>query len=224
MSIAAGSLSRPMLARRQLRLAVLQALGNKSLGLTILSPGDWNVPPEKLPAVQVRCASETKVSQGRQGPPEFTTTVTLEIEGKVQGITDADAQSALEQLGWQIEETLLKDALLTRLVQQFSSITTVSEIKSDGKVHFGGIKTSFSCETFEAFDSTVAPPDDAPWPIQLDDTVALTSIGLHLDTVQPADAGGTYTGTLFPGAVTPAPRTGGPDGRDEGALDISLPQ
>ena len=35
---------------------------------------------------------------------------------------------------------------------------------------------------------------------------------------------GTYTGSPFPGSVTAAPRTTGPDGRDEGALQIDLPQ
>lgn len=54
--------------------------------------------------------------------------------------------------------------------------------------------------------------------------VPLDSIGLHVDTAQPFDPNGTYANPPFPASVHPAPRTSGPDGRDEGALNINLPQ
>jgi hypothetical protein len=51
----------------------------------------------------------------------------------------------------------------------------------------------------------------------------LTTLDIHVDTVQPVDRFGTYPApTAPPYTPAPAPRTEGPDGRDEGALTIPL--
>lgn len=54
----------------------------------------------------------------------------------------------------------------------------------------------------------------------------ITSVGIHADLGAPFDPNGTYTPSTDapPYTPAPAPRTSGPDGRDEGALDITLPQ
>lgn len=82
------------------------------------------------------------------------------------------------------------------------------------------------CEMFETFDPTAMPPTASTWPVQAPATVPLDSIGIHLDLAAPFDPSGTYIPNADAPAYTPttAPRTIGPDGRDEAALDITLPQ
>jgi len=200
-----------MLARRQIRLAALAALTGASFaGVVIDSPGDWSTPPEALPAILLRATDDRKESITK-GQPEFTTTISLEIEARVGAVDDAAAQDAIEALCYAIEMALLTNYALISIVNQVASFDTKMEISSDGKIHFGGARMTVNFEVPEMFDpfATVLPP-------------ALTSFGLHFDAGSPFDSTGTYANPLFPGL--PAPRTSGPDGRDEGALDITLPQ
>jgi hypothetical protein len=200
-----------MLARRQIRLAALAALtGPAFVGVTIESPGDWSTPPEALPAILLRATDDRKESIAK-GQPEFTTTISIEIGVRVGDIDPAAAQDAIEALCYTIEMALLTNTALISIVNQVASVDTKVEISSDGKIHFGGATMTVNFEVPEMFDpfATTPPP-------------ALTSFGLHFDAGAPFDATGTYSNPPFPGL--PAPRASGPDGRDEGALDISLPQ
>ena len=200
-----------MLARRQVRLAVMAALASDLLaGVNIYSPGDWNTPPEAMPALLMRVADERKESK-QKGQPEFDTMVGVEMALRVSAPTAAGAQDALEALCYAVEMAVLTNHDLIKLLQQVASIDTVPEFSASGKLHFGGAVMKFGFEVFEAFDPFVVV---APVP--------LTSFGLHFDACAPFDATGTYENTLFPGL--PAPRTSGPDGRDEAALDFTLPQ
>lgn len=214
----------PMMARRLLRLAVVGELKAKlDASVTVLSPGNWPTPQEKLPAVLVKVPTEQKQSLNK-GMPEFTTTITLQVEGRLEGATPEDAQDAIEDLGYQVEEAILKGYWIGRVVQQFASVSTDVEINSESKTHIAGFRMVFACETFEGFDPTVTAPDGTTWPPADPVIVALQGVDVHEDAASPFDASGTYTGSDFPQAVTPAPRTTGPDGRDEGALQIDLPQ
>ena len=200
-----------MLARRQIRLAALAALTGASFtGVTIESPGDWSTPPEALPAILLRATDDRKESITK-GQPEFTTTVSIEIDARVGATDPSAAQDAIEAICYSIEMALMTNYALISIVNQVASVDTKMEISSDGKIHFGGARMTVNFEVPEMFDpfETTPPP-------------ALTSFGLHFDAGAPFDATGTYSNLLFPGL--PAPRTSGPDGRDEGALDITLPQ
>ncbi len=201
-----------ILARRQVRLAALAALNGANLGATIDSPGDWSTPPDRLPAILLRAPSDRKESVAKT-QPEFTTTVALEIEARVGANTAEAAQDRLESLGAAIEQALFTNHDLIALLQQVASVDTRTEITAEGRAHIGMLKMVVDLELFEAFDpfAVAAPP-------------ALTSVGIHVDMANPFDANGTYANPPFPDAVSPAPRTSGPDGRDEGALDITLPQ
>ena len=201
----------PMLARRQIRLAALAALSGPAFaGVTVESPGDWSTPPEALPALLLRAPEEHKESINK-GMPEFTTTVTIEIEARVGATDPAEAQDAIEALCYTVEMALLTSDGLIRIVNQVASLATRMEISSNGKIHFGAAVMTVNFEVPEMFDPFVT---NAP--------LALTSFGLHFDAGAPFDATGTYANPAFP--ANAAPRTSGPDGRDEGALDIQLPQ
>lgn len=214
---------RPMLARRQVRLAALAALQSIP-GVTVYSPGDWSLPLARLPAIRMRIAADRKQSKQR-GQPEFDTTVTLVIEAAVEGSSAEAAQDALEALGYAIEQVLLNSAPLIQISQQVASVDTEIEITAEGAKHVAGQKMLAYFEVFEAFDPTAAPPADAPWPPTVPAPVPLTEIGLVADLTNVFDPSGSYPTPTDP-AYTPTspPRTTGPDGRPEGGLDIVLPQ
>lgn len=218
--------AQPMLARRQLRLAVvgaLQAVQAANQIQTIDSPGDWNTPPEKLPAILVRGGRGRKDSVVR-GMAEFNTVILLELEARIAATTAAAAQDAIEALAYVIENTVYNDYNVVGMVQQFASVDEEFEVTADGGKHYGGVKMAISCEMFEAFDPTAAAPAASQWPAPEVVPVTLTSMGIHLDATNVYDPSGTYTPSTDapPYTPTPAPRTTGPDGRDEGALSIPL--
>ncbi len=216
--------SQPMLARRQLRLAVLAAL-QRIQGVSVDSPGDWATPPAKLPAILMRVGRERKEALTRS-MPEFTTVATVEIEARVEATTAAAAQDAIEALCYSIENMVLTDFSVIGMTQKVSSIDSEIEITANGKSQFGGVKMEIAVEMMEAFDPTVPAPRPTVWPATPSATQPLTSVGIHADMTGSFDPDGTYTPSPDAPAYTPvpAPRTTGPDGRDEGALDITLPQ
>ncbi|MBC8729440.1 hypothetical protein [Paraburkholderia sp. UCT2] len=216
----------PMLGRRQVRLAALGALQRAALRVAgrpvlIRSPGDWAAPSDVLPAVIVRTAHESKSSFNR-GMPQFTTTCSLEVKAMVEAATGEAAQDAIESLWYAVENALLLDWSLVRMLQQFVSVESVLDIRADGARHLAGIAASFRCEFPEMYDPTVEQPQPAPWPLDPPAPAPLESVGLHADLTNRADPTGTYPAPPFPQAVVPAPRTHGPDGRDEGRLDVPL--
>jgi hypothetical protein len=143
--------------------------------------------------------------------------VTLEIESRAAGANAAAAQDAIELLDFAIEQALFTNYALVSLVQQMN-IDSETEITADGRVHFGATKMTIRCEICEVFD----PLLDAPAPLQ-PVAVPLAGVNLHVDMIGTFDPNGTYLNPPFPSSVTPAPRSSGPDGRDEGALNINFP-
>lgn len=214
-----------MAAARLLRLAVFGVLQQKLAEVNVTSPGLWPVPKEKLPSVLVRAPNVRKESKN-VGLPEFVSTVTVEVLGQVKADTPDAAQDAIDDLVFRVEEAVLKGYWVKRVVQQFQGVTCDVEINLDSNAPLAGFKMQFSCETFEDFDPTDVFPDATTWPMPepLTVTTDLQGVNLHMDAANPFDPSGTYTGSPFPASVTAAPRTSGPDGRDEGALTIDLPQ
>ncbi|MGH8541755.1 MAG: hypothetical protein ACRETW_14780 [Stenotrophobium sp.] len=208
-----------MLARRQVRLAALAALQGAGLSASsIQSPGDRDTPSEKLPAILLRVTGEHKDGVAK-GQPDFTTSVRLEVDARIQAASAEAAQDAIEALGYAIECALFTNYGLNLIVQQFASVDTEIEVRADGRRHVGETRMVIFVEVFEEFD----PIEQAPAPLQ-PVAVPLASIGIHADLVNVVDASGSYANPPFPAAVQPAPRVEGPDGRDEGALDITLVQ
>lgn len=200
-----------MLVRRQLRLLAV-ALITSETGIQVESPGDWATPPSKLPSIKLRSPGDRKVSITR-AMPEFTTTVTLEIMATVSGNTQGEAQDAIEDLGQQIEAAIFAGQPIVQLCQQFTSSNAEVDISADGETHIARMRMTIECETFESFEPTQLNPADYP---------ALKQLVVNVDTAGPFDALGTYPTPPFPDSVATAPRTSGPDGRNEGTLQIDL--
>lgn len=217
------ALAQPMTARRQIRLAVVASLQRAVTGVTIFTPGNWPTQQDQLPALLVKAPNARKQSKGRN-LPQFDTTVSIQIEGRLKADTPEDAQDAIEALEYRVERAVLLAFWTKQISQQFPSITSDTEVSSEGKTHIAGFKMTVEVETFEDFDPTEAEPVETTWPLADPVITPLEGVNLHLDAVQPADPSGTYADPPFPDAVTPAPRTQGPDGRDEGYAEFDLPQ
>jgi hypothetical protein len=205
-----------LLARRQLRQLVVAALAKLTTpGVDVQDSPDWPTPPEKLPAVLVSTGRERKEGLAKS-MPNFTTLATVQLEARIEGANRIAARDGIEALCYDIENTLLCSHDLVAFVQRVASIDTEMVITAEGKRHIGAAKLLMVCEMFEAFDPTQIQPLNFP---------ALQSMGVHLDLTNVFDPSGTYPApTAPPYTPTAAPRTAGPDGRDEGALDITLPQ
>jgi hypothetical protein len=146
----------PITARRQLRQAVVAALGRANLvvgttSASVDSPGDWPYPQQKLPAVCVRSSLETKAAVGKKAP-DFTTTAELDVRAATFATTGEAAQDALEALWYQVEQAILTDFYVLQLVQSIPTIESAFEIKADAQGHIAGAIGRFRFETFETFD------------------------------------------------------------------------
>jgi hypothetical protein len=155
---------------------------------------------------------------GRQGGPQFTVTLTLQVSGRVQvenledqsGVAQATVQ--LEALQRQIELALINNPALMSQLQQFPFVRTEMKTDGMGDQNLGEIVMSIGLEFYQG-------PEDF-YPIPAD---SLDRVTVDVDLVNVFDPTATYPDPPFPGAVTQAPRTQGPDGRSEGGLDITLP-
>jgi hypothetical protein len=180
----------------------------------VYTPRDWPT-TACYPCILVDCLSDRKEALGQE-PPAFTATATLDVTGRVQETSVAAARDACEVLCDQIECALLTCTDLLRRIQRVSTIESAMELNATGRVHIADMRMAFELEYFIAFDPFTDTPC-ARQPV----AVPLESIGIHADTMTAADPSGTYPNPPFPDAVTPAPRTHGPDGRDEGTLEIT---
>lgn len=203
----------PILGRRELRLAVLAVLQGLPGITTVESPPATATQPKEMPYAGLRCGTERKVSLQKQ-MPEFTTTATLDILLRASATTREAAQDAIEDLANKTELAVFGAPSIVKLLQQIANVTSTTEINGEGSAYQAETLISFDCEFFEVFDPTVIAPANYP---------ALEGVNVHVDAGRPYDANGVYLDPPFPASVTPAPRTTGPDGRDEGYLQIDLP-
>ncbi|MEQ1320914.1 hypothetical protein [Acinetobacter guillouiae] len=221
----------PMLFRRQMRLAVVVALQKAKLWLgddpvSIDSPGNWNVqqtPNDGIfPCIFVRTSTEGKASIMKAGIPEFDTAITIEVMCVATSTTAEKAQDDIEELWYRVENLLLTDYSIICSVQNVQSINSKLEIVSSGNEHIAAMSAAFVYEGFEVFDSQASEPPKTEFPVKTSPTVPLDNVHLHMDLVNVVDQTGEYSNSKFPDAVVPAPRTHGPDGRDEASSDIQL--
>jgi len=204
-----------------LRDAAVSALkGRTAAGQHVYSPRDWPTTHSTYPVVLVRTPEEFATSKGRFGVPEFDNTITLAIAGRVEATTEAAADTAARSLAKQIKAAILQNGqfLYSQEVQQVASFTSKIEVTAEGKLHIGDVMISFSVEVFQVYEP-IYDADGAEM------APALTRIDIHADMAAPFDANGAYPAPTTPPYTPDAPpRTSGPDGRDEAALQIILPQ
>ena len=131
---------------------------NTSAGKSVYSPKDWPNNPEDYPCIIARTPHERKENvSGRNGVPAFFTTIMLTAVGRVKGYNESDAEAQLETLSAQIEAALLTNQQFIRTngIQQFVSVETSREVRSESGVHYGETATVFSLEVYQEYDSTI---------------------------------------------------------------------
>lgn len=174
-----------ILARRHIRLLALAALSGDTFSqVTIDSPGDWDTPPEDLPAILLRSPDDRKVSISK-GQPTFSTTVSIEIEARVSGLTAESAQDAIEELCFAIETALFSSYELTGAAA-LVACDTRTEVTADGRVHFGAARMILQAELPENFDA-----------FKPGDPVDLGDFGLVFTAGQAYDSTGNHPNPMF---------------------------
>ena len=227
-------------------LFVTALTGATDAGAFVYSPFDWATAPDSYPLILVHARKERKVSLG-PNTPEFDVYATLEIVARTKSaalVGDAGSAAALaaaERLKAQIEVALINNPAIWsdptggQRIEQFTSVDSDLNTSSEGEMPMAELVMQIEVKFYQG------PEDFYPIP-----AVPLETVNIHVDTVYPFDSRGQYPNPPFPGSVQPeAPvtlgdgtqvvlsdgmqvlqeqRISGPDGRDEGALTITLPQ
>lgn len=193
-----------------------------SAGANVFTPRTWRTPPAALPILLIQSPSETKQNvAGRTGPAEFWVTGRFRIVGRVYQkpdpadpfAADMAAQAAVDALARQVEVRVINADAIRRAIQQFVSIETVSDVKSDGGLRFGEFDMTISMEFYQGPEA-FAPVEG----------VDFNELALYVDLLNVFSPTGNFNDTPFPGSDTGSPRTIGPDGRAEGLVLIEIDQ
>lgn len=196
-------------------LVASRTLANKD----VYSPGDWPTQTETMPIIHVDDPHEEKMSEGRH-QPSFTVTGYFRVDARLKATTEKECRISLDILRNQIQRAVIGNYDLQRLIQQVKHVKTVKQINSESGFHVGQVVIEFGLEYYqgpEDFD-TLAPgafiASDTPAPAVIED------IEINVDLRNVFDATNNYAPTVFP-PVPAAPRTTGPDGRNEGFIKIN---
>jgi len=169
---------------------------------------DWPTGEEKMPAILFNKEQDFKTSLLR-GVPSFTAVAMLTLDVRAMGNTRQDARGGIDRLLDQIEIGLMTDYELRKEVQQFASFESRGNIDSNTGKHIAHYTLDVALEYYEGPERYPAIP-----------VIPLKQVNVNVDVVNRFDANGTYDDAPFPKAIAPAPRTSGPDGRNEGTLVI----
>ncbi|ECY3258280.1 ATP-binding protein [Salmonella enterica subsp. enterica serovar Alachua] len=136
-------------------LAVAALKGKTDAGDRVFSPRDWPTFSGDYPAILIQTHADEKRSLGRN-TPQFNTTTTLRITARLDAFDSEDeangatkAELALEKIEDQIVRALINSYELTRLTQQYSSVTSQVDVNSEGSGHIGQLLMLVAIEYFQ---------------------------------------------------------------------------
>ena len=196
-----------------LRRMVVEALlkYNTAAGANVVELGDWPSDPESMPQILVYDSHSEQISNARTGP-NFTATAFIMVDARVDNQVRSGAKREIDMLEAQIKQAVLCSQEIQSQLQQVSSIRTQKKMNSDTGAHAAQVIIEFGLEYFQSMDEYF--PNIPPYIYE--------QAGVHADLTNVVDKTGTYSDPPFPDAVTPAPRTVGPDGRDEGFIQVDF--
>lgn len=183
-------------------------------GVNVFVARTWPVRLGEVPILIVDpIYTEQRQALGNNSP-QFSTTTTVRIRGRVTAKADVDDTGALacrddlELMKFEIERTLINSNDLMTLIENFPAIDTEFAISSEGEQPVGELRMAIAMAFYEG------PEDFAPI-----ETTTLEEVNIYPDLTNVFDPDNNYSDTPF--TADPPPRTSGPDGRIEGgALHI----
>lgn len=193
---------------------------NTMAGRDVYEFADWPSTSENMPQILVYDAEEEAHSEAR-GQPNFTTVSYLKVDGRVKAETAKGARELLDQMHMQILQAVVINYDILKVLQQIKSIHTQKKMNSETGMHVGQIIIAFGLEYFQAEEDFDTLSDAAFAGTSTSPPVDLKEVDINVDLINRFDANGNYPGAPFPGSVTPAPRTEGPDGRNEAFVKIN---
>ena len=122
----------------------------------VYSPGAMPGWDGLYPMIRVTTPLERKQSDGPNGAPSFTTTISLLVEGTVAALDQDQALVDVETLCEQIERALINFTPLMRQLQQIAFVETRTETAIEGKIPLGKLTMVLGLETHES-DEDFAP-------------------------------------------------------------------
>jgi hypothetical protein len=142
--------------------AVQNAINAGIITATLYSPGDWNTPPEAMPAILLRSGLQKKRSTVK-AVTAFDSQVAIEIQAQLQAETAEAAQTAIELMGAGIEQALYTDTGLlgagaVGLLERIAQVDAEIKITGAGKEHTAELHMRIWCQAYEEF----LPSDGIP--------------------------------------------------------------
>jgi hypothetical protein len=156
------------------REAVAKCLiGNTIAGGSVFTPLDWQTWDGQYPVVIVRAPSTDRESLGR-AQPQFNTTTTIEVVGRIEIDAPDDftaslvAEKQTEALEDQIVRALIGYPPVMRALQQYPFVRSRMGFSAKGEQHLAEVVVEIGCEYYQG------PEDFRPIP-----TVPLTDVRIN---------------------------------------------
>ena len=164
----------PLYAAAYLRSIVVQALVNAqgagALAANITSPGIWDAPETKLPAVTVRHGDQLKRGTEQTAPLQVHSIISIEIQAQCRGATGVIAQSAMELLAGAVEYAIFSQIFALdlafcaangapemRVIERFEESRQRIEITADSTNPLASLDMTMVFRLFQPFDPAGPP-------------------------------------------------------------------
>jgi hypothetical protein len=228
-----------MTTTSDLRLLSAQGLIDKTLaGSNVFIARTWATWDGSYPILYLHSPSEDMQSLGDIGAPQFTVTATIRVSARVEVKNlprnggAAAALIQLEVIQQQIKMALINFPPLMKRLQQYPFVRSEMRGSSEGDTELAELVMDIGMEFYQGPEDFYPLEEETPVPpinpaaeiAAIQPIVPLEQMNITTDLTNVFDATGVYDNPPFPGAVTAAPRTAGPDGRAEGELDIDFTQ
>ena len=143
----------------QIRELMVEALrGRTFVGDSVYPYRDWPTSVEMFPLLIVSAPFEKKQSLGRNAP-QFHTVTTIRVMGRVIAYDDEDgntgaekANASIERLKLEVEKAVINYPPLQKVIQQFVSIESQTDVSSEGNGHTGQLFAHFHIEYYQGPD------------------------------------------------------------------------
>lgn len=133
-----------------------------SAGARVYKPGDWPAWDQQYPVLKLRLLNEVKTALSVSGPAQFRTIATVRVIGEVNGIASPDdggatiVEDALWALQREVEVAVIGSEPLSRIIEQWPSITSTMAFSAEGEKHLAGMNIDIQMAFYQG------PEDFAP--------------------------------------------------------------